>query len=96
MSYRAPPAVLPSLRDVEADLFASALADGIDPRMLLCEITLQQYPATCAAWVNARRQVHALGRAAAAPCPAFTIGPPIGRVRPPATLLPGPGRAVSE
>ena len=74
MSYRAPPAVLPSLRDVEADLFASALADGIDPRMLLCEITLQQYPATCAAWVNARRQVHALGRAAAAPCPAFTVG----------------------
>lgn len=73
--YRAPPAVLPSLRALDAPY------PGDGDRSLWNE--------------DVDEQIARL-RAAAAPCPAFAVGPSDHRWRiPPSTTpLPGPGRSV--
>ena len=98
--YREPPTVLPSLRDFSAEV--ASLARDLDPieRAFLpsrSEATIdREYPALADALDAATRAHLTEQRALRAPCPAFVVGPPIGRVRPPATPIPDPGRMVSE
>lgn len=83
--YRAPPKVLPSCRPL--------LSPGArESALLSCESTDAEVERA----VEDGREVDARNSAAAAPCPAFVVGPPVLRPRPPPTPMPGPGRPVSE
>mgnify|MGYP003527177395 CR=1 FL=1 len=80
MSYRAPPAVLPSLRDVDAEQ-ARAPEATHGP---------YSFSAYCAAAAREpfilselREERRARERAAEAPCPAFTVGPDLRGPRSP-------------
>ncbi len=87
MSYRTPPAVLPSLRDFPAEV--KAISDDIDPidRAFLAsrgeDSIAREYPALAAALDDAVRARMAEIRAAAAPCPAFAVGPDLRGPRSP-------------
>ena len=103
MSYRAPPAVLPSLRDVDAENEAMG-------RYYAGPKSFESYQRLSArepfAFGELREERRARERAEAAPLPAFTVDPsatlpPRNKIfayvrPPPIPHLPGPGQSVRE
>jgi len=85
--YRAPPAVLPSLRDFSAEV--ASLARDLDPieRAFLpsrSESTIdREYPAIADALDAATRAHMVEQRAHMAPCPVFVVGPDLRGPRSP-------------
>ena len=72
MSYRAPPAVLPSRRPI----LSPAAREGV---LLSCESTDNEVERA----VSDAREDEARGAAVCVPCPAFTIGPDLRGPRSP-------------
>ena len=71
--YRAPPAVLPSLRPIDWTIEASGHYGSLEAAN----------HAISAARDDAQREIRARSCAAAAPCPAFTVGPDLRGPRSP-------------
>lgn len=93
MSYRDPPAVLPSLRDLDTEEAAAPRATSIGLGFgLYCYLSARE-PFILG---ELREERRARESAAAAPCPVFAVGPPVFRLPPPPTTLAGPGKMVFE
>ncbi len=93
MSYRDPPAVLPSLRDLDTEEAAAPRATSIGLGFgLYCYLSARE-PFILG---ELREERRARESAAAAPCPAFTVGPPVFRPHPPPTALLSADKMVSE